>query len=101
MSNPLATAETAYQLSGTLDIYNCEALRQTLSDYLKTAADPVLDLSGTTACDLAGLQLLCSARRPASQSGRPLRIRAVPQILLDHLEAFGLPPDLLAEGTTP
>lgn len=46
-----------------LTIGNAETTAKQLSKYLKTAAKPVIDLSGIEKLDLAGIQLLISVQK--------------------------------------
>jgi anti-sigma B factor antagonist len=65
------TKQPPLQLEGALDVQNASNLHAALSDRVTLGAALVsLDLSGVTACDTAGLQLLCAARRSVLASGR-------------------------------
>ena len=66
---------TAVRLEGALDVQNSAAIRATLSDHLSAGASVfALDLASVSACDSAGLQLLCAARRSALSAGAAWRL---------------------------
>jgi len=63
------------RLEGALDIQHAAAHHTTLSGWLAQSVPAfALDLSAVTACDSAGLQLLCSARRSVLSAGRTWRL---------------------------
>ncbi len=51
------------RVRGTMCLPNLEVLRRALLDGLPSGQPATLDLSGVTAIDLSGLQLICSAHR--------------------------------------
>lgn len=77
-----------------------EAVRGQLLERLKGRQGVVLDLSGVTACDCAGLQLLCAARHSARARGQPFALGKLPPVLLAATAALGLDPTELT-GDSP
>jgi len=75
MSQNLTIVESAgvLKLSGSLDIYAVEAARAALLEHLDHGAPLHLDLSAVQSCDTAGIQLLCSAQKTATQRGQSFR----------------------------
>ena len=73
----MSTTSTRFRIEGELTIYRAAelaaAMKAALADLPAGGAFEV-DLSDVTEMDSAGVQLLISARRSASQSGRSLRI---------------------------
>jgi anti-anti-sigma factor len=69
------TAAGVLRLSGALDIYGAESLRDTLQARLRSGDDGeiVVDLGDVGTCDTSAIQLLLSTRRTAAGSGRALR----------------------------
>ena len=61
-----------------------DELHQTLCQFLKETSAPILDLSGVDHCDVAALQLLFSARKAATVSGKCIELR-----LSDAVSTFG------------
>lgn len=78
-------------VEGALSIYEAAALHQRLLEgFRNDAAEVVLDLSRVDECDTAGVQLLCSARRTATRSGKPLRIHGSSEAVTEAILALGL-----------
>ncbi len=57
-------------IAGAVTVQRAAELKAVLADALARADRLAIDLSGVTEADLCGLQLLCSARRTAAQSGK-------------------------------
>ncbi|HEX2315456.1 MAG TPA: STAS domain-containing protein, partial [Thermomonospora sp.] len=76
------TDHLVIELHGELDIASTTALRDHLLVLLRRARTPVvIDLSGVTFCDAAGLSLLVGARRRAHLHDLPIALAAPrPQI---------------------
>jgi anti-sigma B factor antagonist len=71
-------------VSGELDLASAPRLAEALAEL---AADPVVvDLSGCTFLDSAGLGVLLASARALSDSGRSLRVAAVDPRILRVLE---------------
>jgi phospholipid transport system transporter-binding protein len=79
-------------LSGAITVYTVESHRDHLLEHWHTRADITVDLSGVDACDCAGLQLLCAARKSAVLSGRNLRFTRTPGFILDTAREAGIEP---------
>jgi anti-anti-sigma factor len=60
------------KLTGDINIYQTERLKQTLAASIAMGTDLVLDLSGVETCDFTGLQLIYAAARSASMHGHRL-----------------------------
>lgn len=83
-------------LDGPLDIQRVIARRKDLAAPPAQPADPViLDLSEVTACDTAGLQLLCSAQRSATLNGRAWRPQHPSEAVLRACTEVGMKPEQL------
>ena len=81
---------TALKIAGVLRIHSADELRVALEDFIRTTSVPVVDLSGVTQCDTAGLQLLCSAVRTAGGMGKSLGLQAASAAVRDGADALGL-----------
>lgn len=68
-------APVPFKITGDLDIQHAEAVQKLLLIQSDSPA-LLLDLSGVTACDLTGLQLLLSTRKTASTVGANFSITA-------------------------
>jgi phospholipid transport system transporter-binding protein len=89
-------AETgALGLSGALGIYEAETVRQAILEHLAARSELVLDLRAVEACDTAGAQILCAARRTAGQAGKPIRFLGVAPAITECWARLGLPQNLL------
>jgi anti-sigma B factor antagonist len=70
-----------------MTIYTCGSLKPRLLEELAAHPDAIqLDLSQVVELDTAGLQLLLTARRFASDAGRELRVANPSQAVADVLE---------------
>jgi anti-anti-sigma factor len=74
-------------IDGEMTIYTCGALKPRLLDELAAHPDAIrLDLSQVVELDTAGLQLLLTARRYASDAGRQLHLTNPSRVVADVLE---------------
>lgn len=85
---PEAPAE-ALALDGELTIVQAAAVRERLLEWLPQA-DGRLDLSGISACDSAGIQLLLAVSRSLRESGRTLQILQPSTAVVESLQRYGL-----------
>jgi anti-anti-sigma factor len=85
----------ALLLTGSLEIYDAEPLRQSLLEYVAAGSELVLDLGSVEACDTAGAQILYSARTTAIQAGKKLRFDHVSPAVASCWERLGLPEKFL------
>ena len=70
-----------------MTIYTCGELKPRLLEELAAHPDATrLDLSHVVEMDTAGLQLLLTARRYASEAGRELRVANPSRVVADVLE---------------
>lgn len=88
------TDDGALKLSGALDIYGADVLRETLRTRLGALGEIVIDLSQIESCDTTGIQLLLSARRQATETGRILHFRHASVAVQSCSQRLGLPRDL-------
>ncbi|MCJ0869765.1 STAS domain-containing protein [Streptomyces sp. AP-93] len=80
------------RLTGEMDISRVDEVRALLLEAVTRVggpADIVVDLSGLTFCDSAGLNLLLRARLQAVESGHSLRLAAPSAQMLRLLEITG------------
>ncbi|MBI5256515.1 MAG: STAS domain-containing protein [Burkholderiales bacterium] len=82
-----AAPTPALALDGELTIFRAAELKQAL---LGSPRPELLDLSGVTEIDTAGLQLLLLARQEALQQQRPLRLQAPSAVVADVLTLLNL-----------
>jgi anti-anti-sigma factor len=83
----------ALRLTGALGVYQADAVRKALLDFLATGTDLVLDLAQVASCDAAGAQLLWSVRRTAMESGKTIRFERASQPLRNSWNRLGLAAD--------
>ena len=102
MDTPVRYEHRRVHVDGDMTVYTCGELKSHLLEQLTAHPDTTeLDLSHVIEIDTAGLQLLLTARRHASDGGRELRVinpsRAVSEMLeLCRLGAFLAPADTAA-----
>lgn len=82
-------------LDGALDIQRAIERREELLPLLAgRSKQPIeLDLSGVSACDTAGLQLLCAARRSAHSAARPWRLIKSSEAVLRACTEMAIQPE--------
>jgi anti-sigma B factor antagonist len=78
-------------------IHEAARLREQLLAHLE-AGSSCLDLSGVSACDSAGVQLLLAARRSAQQRGQTLELLQPSDAVLESLRRYGLGPLLFGHA---
>lgn len=77
-------------ITGELDIYQAQPLKEALLEALGASAELELDLGGVTELDSTGLQLLYLAKREASATGKALRLVAHSEATRQVLDLYGL-----------
>jgi len=77
-------------VSGALEIYDVESLREVLLRELVARTELVLDLAGVTECDTAGAQLICAARKSAAENGKPFQLERPSSAFLTCCQRLGL-----------
>jgi anti-anti-sigma factor len=77
-------------LEGELTIYAAAAVKAGLLDVLAGAVEIEIDLTGVTAIDTAGVQLLIAAKREAAADGVPLRLVGHSAAALELIELYEL-----------
>jgi len=77
---------------GAISIYETASLREELLSYLEENNELILDLSGVSECDTAGIQLLCSARITAEQEGLVFDVTGASESVIDAMTRAGLNP---------
>jgi anti-anti-sigma factor len=77
------------ELSGRLSIEQAREMHEALSEWLREAKQPELDLGGVEQCDTASLQMIYSVRRSALQAGKTVRLRSVSPAVMGLAEALG------------
>jgi anti-anti-sigma regulatory factor len=78
------------QISGTLDIYSAEKLRDALASHVECEAEPAIDLSRAENCSLVALQLLCSATRTALAIGKKIVVVTASDAVVGSCRSAGI-----------
>ncbi len=85
--SPVRYERGCIHLTGEMTIYTCADLKPRLLDELAAHPDATrVDLSHVVELDTAGLQLLLTARRYASDAGRELSLASPSRVVADVLE---------------
>lgn len=92
---PAPAGAPVLTLAGELSIYQAQELKKTLLDAVQPGATLVLDLSGVTALDTAGVQLLLLAQRSAQAQQGDVRVIAPSAPVREVLELLRLDAQLL------
>jgi len=83
--NPTGTL----QISGMLDIYSANSLREALLDCFLQQPEITVDLSEVTGCDAAALQVLLAGRKEAAAGGKTFRVSAASRTVSETAAALG------------
>lgn len=96
MQSPLtiSTDAAAVHFVGALNIYGVDAARTELLTGLASRTALTLDLSGVTACDAAGLQLVIAARRAATLAGKSFSVPAPAPAVAECGDLLGIPQEV-------
>ena len=78
------------KIAGSFSIYEATSHREALLAALTTHDDVVVDLNGVEACDVAGIQLLCSAGKTAADNGKRLSVTAAPPSVVNVMDEMGI-----------
>lgn len=78
------------RIEGGLTVYTVQELRGQMLERLAAASRLDIDLGAVDACDCAGLQLLCAARKSAFGQGKAFEVVNASQAVRDAAEAIGL-----------
>lgn len=70
-----ATNQGMLTLQGELTIQHVGDLKKTLVNAIKSAKQVTVDVSSTTAVDVAGVQLLCAGHRFSTSCGKKMFLR--------------------------
>ncbi|WP_101103148.1 STAS domain-containing protein [Macromonas bipunctata] len=92
---PAPAGAPVLTLAGELSIYQAQELKKTLLDAVQPGATLALDLSGVTALDTAGVQLLLLAQRTAQAQRGDLRVCRPSAPVLEVLQLLRLDAQLL------
>lgn len=77
-------------IAGSISLHTAEAFHEALRQRVTSEASVTLDLTGVDECDLAGVQLLCSARKTAFEAGKPWKADLAP-VIVNICESLGIP----------
>ncbi len=88
-------------LEGEVDPHTTEQLDQAVDAALASGTELVLELSGVTFIDSAGLRSLIRAQRRAEEAGGSLVLRSPRPSTLRVLEITGLTDELTVESADP
>jgi len=78
------------KISGDLSVYEVAALRKELVDCIDMYDGLALDLDEVTDFDVAGIQLLYSARRTAIEAGKVFSVQEASGSLREALDRAGI-----------
>ena len=81
------------KLTGDMNIYQFEPLKNALIEPIKLGGDLSLDLSEVESCDFTGLQLLVAAARSVKTQGCQLRIESPSAAFNQALTQLGIAAD--------
>jgi anti-anti-sigma factor len=79
------------RLSGALEIYEAQSLRDALMEQLASGPELVLDLGSVESCDTSGAQLLWAAIKAGSLAGKRVRLERISPAVSECWAGLGLP----------
>ena len=82
--------QVSLRAEGPLSIYEVMALRDELVECFDLFGQVILELDQVTECDLAGVQLLYSARLAASAMGRDFIVSGATAVVTEAVSRTGL-----------
>lgn len=85
-------------ISGTLDIYAADELRSQLIQSLDSSKGLSIDLSGVDGCDVTAIQLLCAARKSATEASKPFQVTATSSAFDETRSSLGLSSESFANN---
>ena len=80
------------KIEGPLSIYEVTTLKDELISCLETFDEIVIDLSGVTDCDIAGVQLLCAVRKTVDKRNQNIRIEKASAPIVNAFNNAGVNP---------
>ncbi len=79
-------------IEGELTIYEVADLRMRLLESFSENQPIELDLTRVEECDASGVQLLCSAKLTAEQTGKNYTVSSTSDAVINAIEGIGLNP---------
>ena len=86
-------------IDGSVSIYETPALKAVFQECLEGFSGLVLHLGPVTECDVAGIQLLLSARAASKQTGKAFAISTMSAPIIEIMARAGLNPPTLFENS--
>ncbi len=81
-------------IEGPMTVNEAADLRNEMVACLNDYEGLILDLHEVSACDTAGIQLLCAAKASAESAGKSFGTESASLVLLDTLVRSGFDPDV-------
>jgi len=78
-----------------MTVTEAAALRDELVKGFKSYDGVIIDLDAVSECDVAAVQLLCSARLTAENMGKSFRVSGASMASMDAIARAGLNPDTI------
>jgi len=90
------TGTGTLMLEGDVTIHRVNDLKSSLIEAFESAEQVTVDVSSTTAIDVAGVQLLCASHRFSRSRGKKMCLKLGDNIrFADFLEEVGVPLDFI------
>ncbi len=86
------------KVAGALSVVEAEVFRKELVECLESSDGLILDLNEVSDCDVAGIQLLHSARISAENAGKSFAIEGASLSLLSIIACAGVDPDVVLKA---
>lgn len=83
------------RIEGPMTVNEASALREEMVGNFDACDGLILDMKNVTECDVAGIQLLCSALLTAKSTGKNFNVAGASMTLRDALARAGLDPDAI------
>ncbi len=83
------------KIDGPMTVNETASIRDELIECLVTYNGLILDLDAVSECDTAGIQLLCSARLTAKETGKSFSVTSASMSSMNTLVRAGFDPDAI------
>ena len=84
-----ALPPSTIRITGEVTILTVDALQKKLLSAFEISKNVIIDISGVTELDLAGMQLLCSAHRSSYSHGMEFHVVGHNRLILEMAAASG------------
>lgn len=86
-----------FRMNGAMTIYEAASIRNAFLESFESFDGIVVDLQGVTECDIAGLQLILSAKKTAANRKKKFEAYGASDAVIDAISRAGLETDTMID----